>query len=113
MLNDLRYAFRQLPKNPAEYPAANKGHSLRQILTLMLGEAMVPVAAGLGVGLVVSAELQRVLWSQGSMAPGWEPNTPLLFALVIGAFGLVALLASCSPAHRATRVDPMITLRHE
>ncbi len=89
------------------------GATRRQILTLMLCEAIVPVAVGLGVGIVVNLAVQRVLWSQVSIGGGWEPNTPLIFALVIGAFSLVALLSSSFPAHRATRIDPMEALRHE
>ena len=42
-----------------------------------------------------------------------RPNDPLVYAVVTGLLGLVTLLASCVPAMRATKVDPIAALREE
>jgi ABC-type lipoprotein release transport system permease subunit len=66
--------------------------------------------AGAGaVGGVVAA-----VWATKPLAAflyGVSPTDPLTFVSVPVAFLLVALLASLVPARRATRVDPVKTLR--
>jgi putative ABC transport system permease protein len=64
------------------------------------------VAAGLAGALVLSRVLRSFLYEV-------EPNDPATLIAVAMLFIGVALLACWAPARRATRVDPMQTLRRE
>jgi putative ABC transport system permease protein len=68
------------------------------------------VFIGLGIGLIGAWALSRVLTSQ---LFGVTPRDPLTYLSVALLLGAVALAASWIPALRATRVDPMISLRSE
>ena len=102
MINDLRYALRQLIKSP--------GFTFIAVLTLALGRGLLLVAVGLGLGLLgafgAGRALRSLLYDVGSLDP-----TALLAAIVALAF--VATLACWFPARRATQVDPMVALRYE
>jgi ABC-type antimicrobial peptide transport system permease subunit len=80
------------------------------VLRLVVGQGMRLVAIGLLLGLVGAWLLSRALASQlFGITPG-DPATYLSVAAILGA---VALTASWLPARRATRVDPMLSLRSE
>ncbi len=86
------------------------GAGSSDVLGLVVGQGMRLVAIGLGIGLVGAWLLSRVLSSQLYQTSAQDPITYVSVALVLG---LVALTASYLPALRATRVDPMISLRSE
>jgi putative ABC transport system permease protein len=80
------------------------------VLRLVLGQGMRLVAIGLGLGLIGAWLLSRVLASQ---LYGITRQDPLTYLIVAALLALVALTASWLPARRATRVDPMLSLRSE
>ena len=76
----------------------------------VLTQALVLALIGLGIGLVLAVTSTRVL---SSMLYGISPTDPITLAATALVLLLVALLASYLPARRATKVDPMVTLRYE
>jgi putative ABC transport system permease protein len=80
------------------------------ILSIAVGEGALLVAVGVVSGLAGSAVLTRFL---GSMLFGVQPTDPITYAAIAALLTVVTLLACLLPARRATRVDPLIALRHE
>jgi putative ABC transport system permease protein len=86
------------------------GAARGDVFRLVVGEGMRLVAIGLIVGLAAAALLS-----------GWiadllfevTPRDLTVFALVPALLAAAAALASYLPARRATRIDPLITLRSE
>jgi putative ABC transport system permease protein len=66
--------------------------------------------AGLAVGLAASIVVTRFL---STLLFGVKATDPLTFAVVAAILATVTLAACYLPARRATRVDPLIALRHE
>ena len=80
------------------------------ILRMAIGEGMILAVFGLIPGLIGSAILTRFLQS---MLYSVKPSDPITFGAIPVLLGAVALLACGIPAHRATRVDPLVALREE
>jgi ABC-type antimicrobial peptide transport system permease subunit len=80
------------------------------ILRVVLNDAALMVIAGVGVGLVGSLLLTRFLQT---LLFDVKPTDPLTFGALTILLAGVALLASFIPARRASRIDPLVALRHE
>ena len=80
------------------------------VLRLVLGQGTRLILAGLGLGIVVSLALARLV---ASLLYGVDAHDPATLGLVATLLGTVALLASYLPARRATRIDPLAALREE
>jgi putative ABC transport system permease protein len=85
---------------------AQKGDVIRLVMRQGARVALV----GVGIGMVGALGLTRFL---ASLLYGVEPADPLTFIVVSLILTSIALLASYIPAHRATKVDPMVALRYE
>jgi putative ABC transport system permease protein len=86
------------------------GAKVGDVLALIISEALYLTLIGLGIGLGVSFFLMRVLTGMLYIVKPTDPTTLLSVSLSLVA---VALVASYIPARRATKVDPLIALRHE
>jgi putative ABC transport system permease protein len=86
------------------------GAERRDIRTLILSDGLLLIALGIGAGLAGALVLSRVL---RSFLYEVEPNDPTTLIVVATVLFAVALLACWAPTRRATRVDPITTLRSE
>jgi putative ABC transport system permease protein len=86
------------------------GASPRDVLRLMLRQALLLATVGIVVGLASAAAMTQLLTS---MLFGVKPTDPLTYAAVVVLLAGVAILASYAPARRAMRVDPIVALRYE
>jgi predicted permease len=86
------------------------GAERSDVLRLILGQSMRPVAIGVVLGLAGSAAVSGIL---SSLLYGVNPLDPAVFGGVSSFLVFVALVACWSPARRATQVEPMTALREE
>jgi ABC-type antimicrobial peptide transport system permease subunit len=75
---------------------------------MVLRDAAVLAAMGLGLGLAAALAVNRVLRTMLFDVTTTDPLTYVAMALTLG---LAVLIASVVPARRASRVDPVIALR--
>jgi len=82
----------------------------RDVLGMVVRQGMVLTAAGLAAGVGVALAATSLV---ESMLVNVSAADPLVFAGAALFLGLVALVASFLPARRATRIDPILALRHQ
>jgi predicted permease len=86
------------------------GAPRRSILGGVLWQGLWMAAAGVVIGLGLALAVSRVLTS---LLFEVKPRDPATLGLAAGLVLVVTLAASYLPARRASRVDPMVALRHE
>jgi putative ABC transport system permease protein len=86
------------------------GAQRTDILKIAVGEGALIVVFGLASGLIGSLVLTRFLQT---MLFDVKTTDPITFAGISALLAAVALAACFVPARRATRVDPLVALRHE
>jgi ABC-type antimicrobial peptide transport system permease subunit len=86
------------------------GASSRHILQLVVSEGLLLSVTGVALGVAGALAGTRAL---GSQLYGIEPTDPMTYGVLAVLLIGVSLLACWLPAHRATRVDPAVALRHD
>ncbi len=80
------------------------------LLRLVVQQSLILAGVGVAIGLVSSLASTRLV---SSLLFDVKPSDPPTLATVAIGLAGVALLASWAPAHRATKVDPIVALRYE
>lgn len=80
------------------------------VMKLILGEGVILAAAGLLIGFTASLALNQFM---KSLLFGVSATDPLIYLSMATLVIFIALLASFIPARRATKIDPIRTLRSD
>jgi ABC-type antimicrobial peptide transport system permease subunit len=81
-----------------------------RVIWMVLREVLALSGAGLAIGLGVA------WWTSHFVASflfGVKPNDPAAISVSVAVLAFAALAAGYAPAWRASRIDPMVALRHE
>lgn len=85
---------------------AQRRDVLRMVVSQGFSLVLLGALVGIGTALAVTRYLHSLLFEV-------RPTDPVTYLAVCAMLGAVALLACFIPARRATRLDPMVALRHE
>ncbi|HMG33233.1 MAG TPA: ABC transporter permease [Blastocatellia bacterium] len=86
------------------------GAQPRSVLALVVRQGLQPAIVGCGIGLLGAFALMRMFANQLYEVQATDPGT---FALVAAGLLPIVFAACYIPARRATKIDPMMVLRHE
>jgi ABC-type antimicrobial peptide transport system permease subunit len=80
------------------------------VLRLIMQRGILLTGIGLVIGIALALALGRLI---SGLLYGVTPHDPTTLLGVAMLLACVALLATYIPARRATRVDPLVSLRYE
>jgi macrolide transport system ATP-binding/permease protein len=81
-----------------------------KVIEMILRQVFVLTALGLAIGVPVAFGTSKLV---ASFLYGMKPNDPLALTAAAAILLAAAIIAGYAPARRASRIDPMVALRHE
>jgi ABC-type antimicrobial peptide transport system permease subunit len=86
------------------------GAQTGSVIWLVMSEVLLLLAIGLAVGIPSAMALGRFVSAQ---LYGIQPRDPVIAGSTVLLLTIVSVAAGLIPAHRASRIDPIMALRHE
>ncbi len=86
------------------------GAEQSDVLRMVVRQGMALAAIGVAIGLMGAFALTRLM---SKLLFGVSATDPMTFVVISALLTLIALVASYIPAHRASKIDPVIALRYE
>jgi putative ABC transport system permease protein len=86
------------------------GAQRREIVMLVVKQGLALSLTGIAIGMAAATGITRLIASTLFQISATDPR---VFASVAATLTLVAIVASCIPAWRASRIDPSVALRYE
>jgi macrolide transport system ATP-binding/permease protein len=86
------------------------GAQKTRVVGMILRQVLVLAGVGLAIGVPVAVGMSRLVTS---LLYGAKPTDPLALGAAVAILMGAAILAGYAPARRASRIDPMVALRHE
>jgi predicted permease len=86
------------------------GAERQRVVRMILKQVLVMAAIGLAIGLPIAFGASKLV---ASFLYGMKANDPRAMVAAVVILILAAILAGYGPARRASRIDPMVALRHE
>jgi predicted permease len=80
------------------------------VVWMVLRQVFVLSIAGLAIGLPVALGASKFVQS---FLYGMKPDDPLAITVAVAVLVAAAVIAGYAPARRASKIDPMVALRHE
>jgi ABC-type antimicrobial peptide transport system permease subunit len=80
------------------------------VIWLVMREVLLLLTIGLAIGIPSAMALGRFVATQ---LYGIQPRDPWIAGSTMLVLTLVSAAAGLIPAHRASRIDPILALRHE
>jgi ABC-type antimicrobial peptide transport system permease subunit len=86
------------------------GARAQNVIAMLLTETSVVIGAGLAIGLLAALALTQTI---ARFLFGLTPSDPFTITIAAVLLLIAAACAAYLPARRASRVDPLVALRHE
>jgi len=82
----------------------------KDLLLMVMNEGVRLTVVGIGLGIIGAVSFTRII---SSLLFGVSATDPEIYLMIPALLLIVAVLACYLPARRATRLDPLVALRHE